>query len=118
MFFLPAMSRPAFDNVKIAVEVDENNARFYFGRCVAFLKDDDDNVFVAVRWYSEVPGTILDPVVKLVPLTLAPDTRPESYSIMPEHTILNGALIVPRKDLYWAMLSPREEKQYLLQNST
>jgi hypothetical protein len=24
---------------------------------------------------------------------------------------------VPRKDLYWAMLSPREEKQYVLQNS-
>jgi hypothetical protein len=117
LFFHAAISRPAFDNVKIAVQVDDTHTRFYFGRCVAFLKDADDNVFVAVRWYSEVPGTILDPVVKLIPLTLAPDTLPQSYSIMPAHTILNGALIVPRKDLYWAMLSPREEKQYVLQNS-
>ena len=117
MFFPPTISRPAFDNVKITVEVKEDRERFYFGRCVAFLKDADDNVFAAARWYSEVPGTILDPDVKLVPLTLAPDTLPESYSTMPAHTILNGALIVPRKDLYWAMLSPREEKQYLLQNS-
>ena len=116
LFHVPPPSRPAFDNVKVAVEVGHDHDRFYFGRCVAFFKDANDDVFVALRWYSEVPGIVVDPVVKMPPLTLAPENLPKSYSIMPAHAILNGALIVPRKDQFWAMLSPREEEQYLLQN--
>ena len=72
---------------------------------------------MALRWYSEVPGTVVDPVVRLAPLTLAPETLPQSYSVMPAHAILNGALIVPREKKFWAMLSPREEEMYLRQNS-
>ena len=89
----------------------------YFARCMAFFKDADDKVFVAVRWYSEVPGTVLDPVVQLTPLTLAPEALTRSFSILPAHTILNGALIVPLHDQFWALLSPREEKQYVLGNA-
>ena len=117
-YYLPPTNRPALDNVKIAVEGEENRERFYFARCVAFLQDDDDNVFVALRWYSEkIPGSAIDLVVMLPPLTLEPETLTKSYSIMPAHAIVNGALIIPRKDAFYAMLSPREEEQYLLKNS-
>ena len=117
LYYLPTISRPAFDNVKIHVEEEDDRERIYFARCVAFLEDADENVFVALRWYTEVPGNVLDPVVQLAPLKLAPDTLTTSYSIMPAHAILNGALIVPRNNKFWAMQSPREEEQYLLKNS-
>ena len=117
MYHLRTISRPAFDNVKMSVEVEEDRERFYFARCVAFMKDADGDVFVALRWYTEVQGTVVDPVVRLAPLTLAHEGLPSSYSIMPAHAILNGALIVPHKDQFWALQSPREQEQYLLQNS-
>ena len=66
VYYLPPINRPALDNVKIAVEGEENRDRFYFARCVAFLQDGDDNVFVALRWYSDkIPGRAIDPVVML-----------------------------------------------------
>ena len=117
MYYYTPLSRPAIDNVKIAVEVEDGRERMYFARCMAFFKDADDKVFVAVRWYSEVPGTVVDPVVQLTPLSLAPEALTKSFSIMPAHAILNGALIIPTDDQYWAMLSPREEEQYLRTNS-
>ena len=99
------------------VEVEDDREKIYFGRCVAFFEDADHNIFVALRWYTEIPGYVMDPVVQLAPLKLAPETLTGSYSIMPAHAILNGALIVPRKNKFWAMQSPREEEQYLLKNS-
>ena len=109
--------RPAIDNVKLAVEVGVNRERMYFARCIAFFQDADDNVFVALRWYTEVPGNLIDPVVHLTPLTLAPENRPASFSIMPAHAISNGALIVARDNKFWAMQSPREAEEYKLKNS-
>ena len=61
MSHLPPLPRPAFDNVKIAVEDGHDHDRFYFARCVAFFKYANDDVFVALRWYSEVPGIVVDP---------------------------------------------------------
>ena len=80
-------------------------------RCMAFFRDAHDEHYVAVRWYEEMTppkGSVLE----LPSLKLAPDNLTRSYSILPESTIVNGAVLIKCRGTYWAVQSPREEFAY------
>ena len=106
---------PARDYVKLVVEEDAGK-RIYFARCVCFFVDKNLTHFVAVRWLTEVPGVVLDPASRMAPFTMSPEGAIASYSVMPATAILNGALIVPSPGRLWALMSPREEQQYIAHN--
>jgi hypothetical protein len=44
-------------------------------------------------------------------------TAPASYGIMNVEALLNGALLIPNGDIFFALQSPREKDVYLAQNS-
>ena len=106
---------PARDYVKLVVEEDAGK-RIYFARCVCFFVDKNLTHFVAVRWLTEVPGAVLDPASRMAPFTMSPEGAITSYSVMPATAILNGALVVPSPGRLWALMSPREERQYIAHN--
>jgi len=109
--------KPAFDSVKLKVEEENGRIRTYFGKCLAFFKDNCQEIFVAVRWYETAdayPYTLIDPIAKLAKLKLASIANSRSYGIMPISSIVNGALIVRMEEHYWAMQSTREQAEYLL----
>ena len=111
--------KPAFDNVKVVVEEEHGRIRRYFGKCLAFFKDSNDEMFAGIRWYEPADhdtNVLIDPVVKLAKLKLAPVANTRSYSIMPTSSIVNGTLILRMNDHYWAMQSPREQAEYLQNN--
>lgn len=108
--------KPAFDTVKLKVEEENGRIRTYFGKCLAFLKDSCEDMFVAVRWYETAnanANTLIDPIAKLAKLKLASIANSRSYGIMPISSIVNGALIVRMNEHYWALQSPREQAEYL-----
>jgi hypothetical protein len=107
--------RPAFDNIKLQVEEERGCIRVYFGKCLAFFKDHDANMFVGVRWFEPADGhnaNLIDPIVKLAQIKLATSSITRSYAIMPAHSIVNGALILRVNDKHWAIQSPREQTEY------
>jgi hypothetical protein len=106
---------PARDYVTLDVAGDGHD-RTHFGRCVLFMKDNDDNHFVAVHWLTEVEGVVVDPVTRLVPLTLSRAELTASYSVMPVSAITNGALIIEGGARLWALQSPREQRAYIASN--
>jgi hypothetical protein len=78
---------------------------------MAFFSDANKEHYVAVRWYEHMTppkGTALD----LPSLKLAPENLTKSYSILPESTIVNGAVLIKCRGTYWAVQSPREEFAY------
>jgi hypothetical protein len=72
--------------------------------------------FVAVHWLTEVEGAVVDPVTRLVPLTLSRPELTASYSVMPASAIVNGALIIQGGAKLWALQSPREQRAYIASN--
>ena len=58
------------------------------------MMDESDNAFVAVRWYKEKETFPVDAVLELPALQLASAKRTASYSVMPVHCIVNGALLI------------------------
>ena len=114
--------RPAWDNVKLLVD-EEGGARLYFGRCMAFFRDKHGSVFVGIRWYQNVTanGEALDetamlPRLKLTKINVTIRDVLESVSILPAASIINGALLIPYNDEYWAMQSSVEQGQYISNN--
>ena len=107
--------RPCIDNVRIMVEEGHQRIRTYFGKCMAFFADANANVFVGVRWYepADAGENLIDPIVRLAKLQLSPGNLSRSYGIMPVQSIRNGALIIKRSESFWALQSPREEREYL-----
>ena len=97
------------------VEGENNQSRMYFGRCIAFFEDANDQLFIGVRWYEAADGgnSLIDPIVHLAKLKLSPANNSRSYGIMPAGSIRNGALILHRNDHYWALQSPREDLEYV-----
>ena len=97
------------------VEEENNRSRMYFGRCIAFFEDANDQIFIGVRWYEAADGgnSFIDPIVHLAKLKLSPANNSRSYGIMPAASIRNGALILQRNDHYWALQSPREDAEYV-----
>jgi hypothetical protein len=81
---------------------------------MAFFRDRIGTHYVAVRWYSEIPRGPRSPYIDLPPLKLTPENDPASYSILPVDAIVNGALLVPYVDTFWAVLSPRQQLAYQL----
>ena len=106
---------PAQDYVTLDVAGDGHD-RTHFGRCLCFFKDSDGNHFVAVQWLSEVEGAVVDPVTRLVPLTLSRPELTASYSVMPASAVVNGALIIEGGAKLWALQSPREQRAYIASN--
>ena len=102
------------DNVKVEVEDGEGNARFYFAQCEAFFQDANGHVFVGLRWYDHANpnGDAVDAKVLLPRLKLRPLEKTGSYSVLPASCIHNGALIIPGDNHHWAVMSPREQKEY------
>ena len=108
--------KKTFDNVKVVVEEEHGRIRRYFGKCLAFFKDSNDEMFVGVRWYEPADkdtNVLIDPVVKLAKLKLAPLANTRSYGIMPASSIVNGTLILQMNEHLWALQSPREHAEYL-----
>ena len=99
----------------IEIEEENNRSRMYFGRCIAFFEDANDQIFIGVRWYEAADGanSLIDPIVHLAKLKLSPANNSRSYGIMPAGSIRNGALILHRNDHYWALRSPREDAEYV-----
>ena len=102
------------DNVKVEVEDGEGNPQFYFAQCEAFFEDANGHVFVGLRWYDHVNqnGDSVDATVLLPRLKLRPLEKTRSYSVLPASCIHNGALIIAGDNHHWAVMSPREQKEY------
>ena len=60
----------------------------------------------------------LNSTVRLPRLKLRQNTIPRSYSVLPASAIHNGALLITVGDFYWAVMSPREQEDYLRVNTT
>jgi hypothetical protein len=97
------------------VEEEHQRIRTYFGKCMVFFKDANANLFVGVRWYepADEGENLIDPIVRLAKLKLSPVHNSRGYGIMPIQSIRNGALIIKRNEYFWALQSPREEREYL-----
>ena len=104
--------RAAEDCVKVLIQENGALPVMYFGKCLAFFRDHAGNHFVALRWFTSVPGPILDPIALMPSFTLSPEEQKKSYSVLPAHCILNGALMVQASTRYWAVLSPLEQQMY------
>jgi hypothetical protein len=50
------------------VEEENNQSRMYFGRCIAFFEDANDQILIGVRWYeaADVGDSLIDPIVHLL----------------------------------------------------
>ena len=61
----------------------------YFGRCIAFFEDANNQIFIGVRWYEAADGSnsLIDPIVHLAKLKLSPANNSRSYGIMPAGSI-------------------------------
>ncbi len=106
-------NKPGHANVK---EYDRG-VKIYFGKCVVFLKDSQDEYFVVLQWYDQEGREPFDSVSGLVQLVLRPPNVRTSYSIMPIASIINGALITRSENKLWVLMSPRETKAYERTNS-
>ena len=105
----------AADHVKVTVDMDAGD-RTYFAGCLCFFADATGKHFVALRWLTEIPGVVLDPVSGLVPLTLSPVASTSSYSVLPVSVVTNGARLSSVGSKNYASLSPREEQAYVASN--
>lgn len=76
------------------------------------MTDARDNAFVAVRWYKEKTTFPENADLDLPALQLAAEKTTASYSVMPVHCIVNGALLIACGGTTWAVQSPREEVEY------
>lgn len=45
---------PAFDNVKVLIENRNGDSSWYFGRCIAFMSDANDDHFIVLRWFTRL----------------------------------------------------------------
>ena len=90
---------------------------------MAFFRDKHGSVFIAVRWYQNVTAngkaideTAMLPRLKLTKINVTLRDVLQSVSILPAASIINGALLVPYNDEYWAMQSTMEQGQYIANN--
>ena len=118
--FLRAMPRyqgiVAHDCVKVSLdeENDEGVTRksVYFGKCMVFLEDSEGKQFVVIQWFTRHEKNGFNKITIVPSFKLAPETNTKSYSTLPLAAILNGALMVPGRGRFWALLAPKEQKVY------
>ncbi len=97
----------------VKVWLEENNEgatrkSVYFGKCMVFLQDSEGKQFVVIQWFTRHEENGFDKISKVHYFKLAPETNAKSYSA----AILNGALMVPGRGRFWALLAPKEQKMY------
>jgi hypothetical protein len=112
-------NKSMWDCVKFAVEGTDGRVKIYFARCLAFFRDNIGDHYVAVRWFEAANGdrNVIDPIVQMPRLQETCFTAPESYGVMPVDALLNGALLIPIGDIFYALQSPREQDIYLARNA-
>ena len=109
--------KPTTDNIKVEIAQDNGNSRYYFAQCEAFFQDGRGHTYVGLRWYDQSGPDIIDAAVLLPRLKLRPHDQPRSYSVMPASCIHNGALVMAQRAHHYAVMSPRELKEYVSFNS-
>ena len=111
--------RAMWDCAKFGVEGLDGKVKIFFGRCLAFFCDAIGDHYIALRWFEACNGdrNVIDPIVLMPRLKEACPTAPASYGIMNVEALLNGALLIPNGDIFFALQSPREKHVYLKQNS-
>jgi hypothetical protein len=85
-------------------------------RCLAFMTDEREDAFIAVRWYKEKTTFPVHAVLELPALEIASAKMVNSYSVLPVHCVVNGALLIKCGGTTWAVQSPREEVQFIRAN--
>jgi len=105
---------PAMDSVRVLIENGNGGSGWYFGQCVAFLRDANNVHYLLLRWYTRLdPPNCLRGYMPLHAFTLAPEHVSTSYSVLPVSCVCNGALMVPTPDNRFSLLlSPLESKNY------
>jgi hypothetical protein len=118
--------KAAYDCMKVLLEEDHGASSIYFGKCIAFIRDQRLQHFVILHWFTrQEPTTGFDVVSNVPSFKLAPIENTKSYSVLPVDCIMNGAVMMPetppqlgtelRLDTrYWALMSPREHEEYKL----
>ena len=111
-------NKPIWDCAKFAVEGEDGRVKLFFGRCLSFFSDANGDHYVAVRWFQAAQGdrNVIDPLVLMPRLQEASVTAPTSYGVMPVEALINGALLIPNGDMFYALQSPREQEIYLAKN--
>ena len=107
-----------WDCAKFGVEGLDGRVKIFFGRCLAFFCDAIGDHYVALRWFEASNGdrNVIDPIVLMPRLKESCPTAHASYGIMNVEALLNGALLIPNGDFYYALQSPRETDVYLAKN--
>jgi hypothetical protein len=105
---------PAMDSVRVLIYNDAGTSGWYFGQCVAFVRDANNDHFCILRWYTRLdPPHDLRGYMPLHAFTLAPEHVTTSYSVLPVSCICNGAFMLPTSDNRFSLLlSPLESKNY------
>jgi hypothetical protein len=105
------------DNVKVEIAQDNGKTRYYFTQCEAFFQDGKGRTYVGLRWDDQSGPGIVDVTVLLPRLKLRSHDQPRSYSVLPASCIHNGALMIANGAHHYAIMSPRELKEYVSFNS-
>ena len=110
--------KPARDNVKVEIAQDNGTrSRYYFARCEAFFHDRNGRMYIGLRWYDQSGPDIIDATVLLPRLKLRPHDQARSYSVLPASCVANGALLIANGQHHYAIMSPRELKEYVSFNT-
>ena len=102
---------PAFDNVKVLIENRNGDSSWYFGRCIAFMSDANDDLFIVLRWFTrlvDIPGSAANSSAPS--FTLAPQNETKSYSVLPVSCIINGAFMIPGGGRFGHCYRPRSRR--------
>jgi hypothetical protein len=108
-----------WDCAEFGVEGLDGRVKIFFGRCLAlFFCDAIADHYIALRWFEASNGdrNVIDPIVLMPRLQESCPNAPASYGIMHVEALLNGALLIPSGDLFYALQSPREHEVYLARN--
>ena len=106
----------AQDCVKVWIDEENNEGitrkSVYFGKCKVFLQDSEGKQFVVIQWFTRQEKNGCDKITKVPSFKLVPEKNTRSYSTLPLAAIFNGALMVPGRGRFWALLAPKEQKVY------
>ena len=105
---------PAIDSVRVLIDDGNDGSGWFFGQCVAFLRDAHDDHYIILRWYTRLdPPNYLRGCIPLHEFILAPEHVTTSYSVLPVSCVCNGAFMVPTSNnRFSVLLSPLESKNY------
>jgi hypothetical protein len=102
-----------WDCAIFAVEgLDGSVKLFLEGALLFFAMRAIGGYYIALRWFEACNGdrNVIDPIVQMPRLQEACIPAPASYGVlvMPVSALLNGALLIPSGDLFYALQSSRE----------